>query len=302
MSTEETEITMTRKRNTILAGVAVLAAAGLGAGVAVAATGSSGQAPAPAPAASAAGYASPSYSWYQTMMSGYYGNGTGAGMMGNTSYGSYRWMMSQAGYEWMTGTGTASPGWMAGGTLPAAMMSTRMMGGSSDPGRVMGTLFANAPGPRVSAAQATALGTQVPTGAQVSRAANTITFTTANVTLAVLASPSMPAESFRIAGMTNPTISVPAGAHVTIELVNADADMAHGLVITASAANASWMPMMTARPAFAGSALWFLGNPTSAGMHEGTVAFTATTSGTYHYLCPVPGHAQQGMAGTFTVR
>jgi plastocyanin len=62
------------------------------------------------------------------------------------------------------------------------------------------------------------------------------------------------------------------------------------------------MPMMTARPAFAGSALWFLGNPTSAGMHEGTLTFTAITPGAYRYLCPVPGHAQKGMAGTFTVR
>jgi len=23
--------------------------------------------------------------------------------------------------------------------------------------------------------------------------------------------------------------------------------------------------------------------------------------GIYHYLCPVPGHAQKGMTGTFTV-
>ena len=57
------------------------------------------------------------------------------------------------------------------------------------------------------------------------------------------------------------------------------------------------MPMMTSRPAFTGSALWFLGNPTTAGMHTATLTFTATTPGTYHYLCPVPGHAQEGMAG-----
>ena len=55
------------------------------------------------------------------------------------------------------------------------------------------------------------------------------------------------------------------------------------------------------RPAFTGSALWFLGDPTTAGMHTGTLTFTATTPGTYHYLCPVPGHAQKGMTGTFTV-
>jgi rusticyanin len=293
---------MTRKRNTLLAGVAVLAAASLGTGVAVAASGSSAQSPAPA-AASAAAYTAPSYSWYQSMMSGYYGNRTGRGMMGGTAYGSYGWMMSRAGYQWMTGGGTASPAWMAGGTLPAAMMSTGMMGGSTDPGKVMGTLFAGAPGPRVSAAQAAVLGSQAPAGAQVSRAANTITFTTATVRLAIVASPSGgPDETFRIAGLVNPRIIVPAGARVTIQLVNADPDTAHGLVITASAANASWMPMMTARPAFTGSARWFLGNPTSAGLHEGTLAFTAATPGTYHYLCPVPGHAQKGMTGTLTVR
>ena len=301
MSTEETEIMMPRKRNTILASAAVLAAAGLGTGVAVAATGSSGQAPAPAPAASAAAYTSPGYSWYQSMMSGYYGNGTG--MMRGTSSSPYGWMMSQAGYRWMTGSDTASPGWMAGGTLPAAMMSTGMMGGSPDPGTVMGTLFANAPGPRVSAAQATALGSQASAGAQVSTAANTVTFTTTTVRLAIVASPSGgPDETFRVAGLVNPRIIVPAGARVAIELVNADSGTAHGLVVTASAASALWMPMMTARPAFTGSALWFLGNATSAGMHESTIAFTATTPGAYHYLCPVPGHAQEGMAGTFTVR
>lgn len=277
---------MTRKRNTILAGVAVLAAAGLGAGVAAAVSGSPAQ---PAPAASSA----PGYSWYQSMMGGYYG--TGSGMMGGSSLG---WRMSQAGYQWMTG-GAGAPGWMRGGTLPASMM-----GGSAgtDPGTVMGTLFANAPGPRVSAADAQRLGAQVPAGASIDKAARTITFTTTSVHLAVLASPSMPAESFRIAGMTNPTVSVAAGARVTIELVNADTDMTHGLVIMPAGTASSAMPMMTAAPAFTGSALWFLGKPTAAGMHAGTITFTATAPGSYQYLCPVPGHARKGMAGTLTVR
>ena len=208
------------------------------------------------------------------------------------------WMTSQAGYQWMTGA-TGAPGWMRGATLPASMM-----GGSAgtDPGTVMGTLFANAPGPRVSAAQAQRLGDQVPAGASINWTARTLTFTTANVNLVVLASPSMPAESFRIAGITDPAVSVPAGAHVTIELVNADADMAHGLVIMPAGAARSAMPMMTAAPSFTGSALWFLGKPTGAGMHAATITFTAATPGSYQYLCPVPSHAREGMAGTFTVR
>jgi rusticyanin len=183
------------------------------------------------------------------------------------------------------------------------MMGTSMMGGGTGPGKIMGSLFAGAPGPRVSPAKATALGDQVPAGAQVSRSGNSITFTASTVRLTILASPSGgPDETFRAAGLVNPRIVVPAGAQVSIQLVNADPDTAHGLIVTASDPAGSWMPMMTARPAFTGSALWFLGNPTSAGMHAGTVTFTATTPGTYHYLCPVPGHAQEGMAGTLTIR
>src|ERR1019366_9026606 len=68
------------------------------------------------------------------------------------------------------------------------------------------------------------------------------------------------------------------------------------LVVPARSAS-SWAPMMTAAPAFAGSALWFLGDPTSAGMHAGTLRFTAATAGNYEYLCTVPSHAQKGMRG-----
>jgi rusticyanin len=291
---------MTRRRNVMLAGVAVLAATGLGTGLAVAASGTPGQ---PAAAASPSAGATPGYAWYRSMMGGYYG-GRGTGMMGGYGgpgtgmmSGSPGWMMSQAGYQWMTG-GAGAPGWMRGGELPGFMMG----GAGTDPGKVMGTLFAGAPGSRVSAADTRRLGDQVPPGAHVDRAGRTITFTTATVRLAVLASPSMPGESFRIAGMTNPAISVPAGARVTIELVNADTDMAHGLVIMPAGGAASDMPMMTAAPSFAGSVLWFLGKPTAAGRHTGILAFTAATPGSYQYLCPVPGHAREGMAGTFTVR
>ena len=99
------------------------------------------------------------------MMSGYYGGG----MMGGSPGG---WMMSCAGYRWMTG-GTGAPGWMGGGNLPSTMM-----GGGSDPGTIMGTLFADAPGPRVSPAEAQQLGRQATAGASINRAARTITFTT----------------------------------------------------------------------------------------------------------------------------
>jgi rusticyanin len=219
--------------------------------------------------------------------------GSSGSMMGGTSYS---WMMGGAGYRWMMG-GLAAPAWMRGSALPGFMMGT-----SRDPGKIMGALFANAPGPRVSPASATRLGSQVPAGATVSRARHTVTFSGSSVRLTIVASPpGGPDETFRLAGIVNPAIVVKSGAHVSIQVINADTGAAHGLTVTASGATSSWMPMMTARPAFPGSVLWFLGNPTAAGMHAATLTFTASTPGTYRYLCPVPGHAQKGMTGTFTV-
>jgi rusticyanin len=278
---------MTAKRISVLIGTAV-AVAGLGAATAITACGTSAP-----PSASKAATTSPSesgYSWYQSMMNRYYGGST---MMGGT--GGYGWMMGSAGYRWMMG-GLSAPAWMRGAHLPSAMMGT-----AGDMGQAMGRLWASAPGPRVTPEQAVRDGGQVPAGAKINAAANTITFTTGAVSLAAVASPTGgPDETFRIAGLVNPKIIVPSGARVRIQVINADPDTAHGLVITASG-SPSAMPMMTSRTAFTGSALWFLGNPTSAGMHTGTFTFTATTPGSYQYLCPVPGHAQKGMAGSFIV-
>jgi rusticyanin len=284
---------MTRRRITVLISAAAVAAAGIGAGAAIAASGSGAQAPA---ATAAAAPGSPPYSYYRSMMSGYYG---GSSMMGGS--GNYRQMMGMTGYRWMFG-GASAPGWMQGAGLPGSMMGTGMMGSRTDPGKFMGQLWASAPGPRVSAGQVAQFGGQVPEGARVDRAAKAVTFSTTMVRLVAVASPAGgPDETFRIAGLVNPAIIVPAGAKVSIQVINADPDTAHGLVITADQNVSSPMPMMTSRPAFAGSAVWFLGDPTAAGMHTATLTFTATTPGTYHYLCPVPGHAQQGMTGTFAV-
>lgn len=269
-----------------------VAAAGLGIAAAVTACSAPGHpagpaAPVSAPAGPRAAAQYP-YSYYHSMMGRYFG--------GSVMGGSYRWMTSPAGYRWMTGGGGV-PGWMRGGHIPGFMM-----GGGTGMGAFMGRLWANAPGPRVSPAQAVRLGSQTPVGAQVNRAAHTITIHARSARLTAVASPAGgPDETFRIAGLVNPAITVPAGARVSIEVINADPGTAHGLVITGSDPRSSPMPMMTIRPAFTGSALWFLGNPTPAGMHAGTLTFTASAPGTYHYLCPVPGHAQKGMTGLFTV-
>jgi rusticyanin len=269
-------------RSTRLAAVigsAVITAAGL---AALAGCGTATKAP--------AGTASPAYSYYQTTMKRLYSGGT---MMGGQDAPS--WMMGRTGYRRMMG-GQHAPSWMRGQALPGFMMGT-----SQDPATIMGSLWANAPGLRVSSALAGRLGNRAPAGAVLDRAANRITFTGSTARLVVLASPpGGPDETFRIAGLTDPAIVVKPGARISIEVINADPDTAHGLVVT-SGAGSSRLPMMTTQPAFPGSAVWFLGDPTAAGMHAATLSFTASTPGTYRYLCPVPGHARDGMVGAFTV-
>jgi hypothetical protein len=134
---------MTRRRISVLAGVAVIAAVGLGVGIAVAASGPGSQ---PTAAGTPAG---PGYSWYRSMMGRYYGGSMMGGSPGS-------WMMGPTGYRWMLG-GASAPGWMRGGSLPGSMIGT-----STDPGKIMGSLWADAPGPRVSPQQASQFGSQVP--------------------------------------------------------------------------------------------------------------------------------------------
>ena len=64
-----------------------------------------------------------------------------------------------------------------------------MIGAGTDAGQVMGRLFASAPGPRVSAAEAATLGRVVPAGSAVDRARDRITFADAADHFVVLASP-----------------------------------------------------------------------------------------------------------------
>lgn len=230
------------------------------------------------------------YAYYRSMM-GSFGVGRSS-MMG----GGYDWMMGRNGYAWMMGGRVMAPQWERGQGLPGFMM-----GSSADMGQVMGRLFADAPGPRVSASVATALGNSAPASATVDEAANRLTFSGRRVAFTVLASSPVSAEAFRIAGLTNPTVVVRRGATVSITVANADADMAHGLVVGFSRAGSSYMPMMTNAAAFVGVAVWFLGDRTAVGMHEARLTFTASTAGTYRYLCPVPGHADEGMVGSFVV-
>lgn len=213
-----------------------------------------------------------------------------------------------------TGAGApaADPATMPAGTaMPSGVMPSASAvpgsGGFSDPSlakyiaQKAGTGLAGRAPQSVPAGQVKALSEQVPAGASVDAGTRTITFTTATVSFTVVAiAPGGPDMTFTVAGLTNPTIIVPAQARVTVRFINNDTDEAHGwLVTTHKPPFAFGQP---ATPAITGGYAGIIGDPTGGNDGASTVGFSAGGAGSYDYICPMPGHAQMGMHGAFIVR
>ena len=204
-----------------------------------------------------------------------------------------RALQGEEAFAWMTG-GKSAPGWERGRDLPAFLLPWQGEG----PGAFVGWLFAGAPGRLARGIAALKAGTSVPAGAVIDVGSNTISFSGSSASLKVAA---LEGGHFRIAGLISPTVVVRSGAAVRIELVNDDATSAHGLAIVARGSSSSSMPMASAKPVFPGAAVWYLGDATGEGAHEGVLTFTAGGTGVYQYVDPVPGDARDGMAGALEV-
>jgi nitrite reductase (NO-forming) len=89
----------------------------------------------------------------------------------------------------------------------------------------------------------------------------------------------------------NPEFRVNSGDEVTFSAVNAGKSFhAFGIVSNPEDFNnILW-----------NSAIASANNPLKPGQ-DGSVTFTAGAPGTYYYICTVPGHALQGMQGSFIV-
>lgn len=101
-----------------------------------------------------------------------------------------------------------------------------------------------------------------------------------------------------IGGMMSPTVRVRAGANVTVYFTNVDPDMPHSMGFVTQGPPYGTDP--TEDLAFPGGG--------SREPHTGTMpndveifAFTATSAGTYWYVCHVAGHAAAAMYGKFVV-
>lgn len=183
-----------------------------------------------------------------------------------------------------------------------------MMGGSTGTMGYVGSgasgMMASASGSVWTPAHVAALVRQSEQGVTIDRVTNTITYHGTHDLLVPLAAPAalhLKGMQWEIDGLINPTVVVPHGAQMTVDLVNADQGYMHGFEVTKAAPPFQEMAMMQGSPAFSGSFVMPILPETRQGQYHRSTQFTAAAAGTYHYICPVPGHAAQGMAGRFVV-
>lgn len=180
-----------------------------------------------------------------------------------------------------------------------------MVGAGTAAGLALTLSFAHgAPGGFVSAGQMAALAVQAAHSA--ARSGETLTYSTNHVTIVALGAPgSAPGMYWQIDGVDGPrgpTVSVPAGATITVDFADGDPGQSHGFELTTATPPYNGMAMMDGGIAAAGAFIRPVPPPEGDMWYAATVEFQAPKPGTYHVICPVPGHAQQGMWATFVVR
>lgn len=108
-------------------------------------------------------------------------------------------------------------------------------------------------------------------------------------------------KRFELHGMVDPTLVVPAGAHIRIRLANAESSMPHGLAVTTKAPPYPANVKSEIKPPLAGTGYV---DPTGSnkGMHVKATGWFTLKPGTYYYVCPVPTHASDGMYGKIIVQ
>lgn len=116
-----------------------------------------------------------------------------------------------------------------------------------------------------------------------------------NVHITALAGPSSDMFSFQIDLQTNPTIRIPKGSRLTLNVVNLDEDMPHNLYLTTQAP--PYPAKFTAGAIGTGTLKPYDGKI----YHGADLILQAAEPGTLYYVCTIPGHAKGGMFGKIVI-
>lgn len=141
--------------------------------------------------------------------------------------------------------------------------------------------------------------------ATINKANNSIIYSGQSIKIVVFGgamgdSNSGPDEKFVIGGLVNPTLHIQKGARVTFELINEDTGMPHGIEVTSAQPPYEYMSMMQGT-IYPGTFIPPIPAASKDAYPVDTSSFTASQSGTFHYICEYPGHASKGMYGKIIV-
>ena len=139
--------------------------------------------------------------------------------------------------------------------------------------------------------------------------ANSVTFSGGSIVINLVAvRPGYNDQTYELHGLTNPTIIVPRGATVQLNLLNMDYgnNMEHTVVISQVPPPYPYMAMMYLGPPQVPPIPvlpWRSGEDVKTAQYAALgETFVAGTPGEYWYVCPVPQHAEEGMYGKFIVK
>ena len=216
------------------------------------------------------------------------------------------------------GYGSIFTGMMGGnsGSLMAqysGMMSMMAGGGSSGMMGGAGNFSA-----RIGISTAESYANSTPPYARAYSNNNTVSFSSGNITLVVLAMGAQRAinltheqppafdsnssgNAFVIDGLIDPTITIPKGATVRVEFINLDSSEYHNVIMTATGPPYQYMPMSAMNGIVSMMPIIPHADYSNGSASEYNYTAVFDNAGTYWYLCMYPGHAQMGMYGKIIV-
>ena len=167
-------------------------------------------------------------------------------------------------------------------------------------GLYMSRFFANVPKISSSTAAKDVQNALTQPSVTIDKTNNAITYSGNAVHILAVAGMAKAGDNFQVDGLTNPTLNLAKGAKVTLQLINEDTDMPHGIEITSVTPPYAFMSMMQGG-IYQGSFIHPIPEAGQSSYPTDTVTFTANQGGTYYYICPYPGHAQKGMYGKIVI-